>query len=69
MRRLMALVLVVTACDGGDRTTVRMDFTNLESEDDVHFAHARGFVSKTSATEPDRLKQLLATAFVGDRAE
>jgi len=45
-----------------------MDFTTLESENDVHFAHARGFVSKTSATEPERLKQLLATAFVGDNA-
>ena len=46
-----------------------MDFTNLESEDDVHFAHARGFVSKTSATEPERLKQLLAAAFVGDKTD
>ena len=47
----------------------RMDFTALESEDDVHFAHARGFVAKSTATEPERLKQLLASAFVSENED
>ncbi|MCH1507075.1 MAG: MYG1 family protein [Verrucomicrobiales bacterium] len=41
----------------------RMDFTRVGEEEDVHFAHGRGFVAKTSATEPDRLKELLAQAY------
>ncbi len=41
----------------------RMDFSALETNcDDVHFAHARGFVAKTSAADPDRLRELLAMA-------
>lgn len=43
----------------------RMDFTRVTGEEDVHFAHARGFVAKTSATEPERLQQLLRQAFCG----
>lgn len=35
-----------------------VDFTRIESEPDVHFAHKSGFVAKTTATDPDRLKQL-----------
>jgi hypothetical protein len=38
------------------------DFTRIESEPDVHFAHARGFVAKTSASDAARLRELLATA-------
>ena len=38
---------------------VRFDFTQIESEEDVHFAHRQGFIAKTSATDPDRLKALL----------
>jgi len=30
----------------------------------VHFAHARGFVAKTSTTDPTRLQALLALAGV-----
>ena len=41
----------------------RLDFTKLEFCEDVHFAHARGFVAKTSATEPTRLRELLKTAW------
>jgi len=41
---------------------LQLDFTLLENLDDVHFAHARGFVAKTSATIPSRLKELLAAA-------
>ncbi len=38
------------------------DFTRIADCPDVHFAHARGFVAKTSATDPARLRELLATA-------
>jgi Uncharacterised protein family (UPF0160) len=40
------------------------DFTRIEKEPDVHFAHARGFVAKTSAAEVARLRELLALAKV-----
>ncbi|MCG8598709.1 MAG: MYG1 family protein [Verrucomicrobiales bacterium] len=42
----------------------RLDFSQLEREDDVHFAHARGFVAKTSATELDRLLELMRAALI-----
>lgn len=38
----------------------RLDFTQVASEDDVHFAHNSGFLCKTSATELARLQELLA---------
>ena len=41
----------------------RMEFTRIGAEDDA-FAHARGFVAKTSATEKERLKELLRAAWV-----
>ena len=41
-----------------------LDFTRIQEEGDVHFAHARGFVAKTSATEPARLRELLEKAWV-----
>ena len=37
----------------------RMDFTQLKDEPDVHFTHAQGFIAKTSANKPERLKELL----------
>lgn len=40
----------------------RYDFTKIEAEPDVHFAHARGFVAKTSASETGRLRELLSRA-------
>lgn len=40
----------------------RLDFTRIAQEPDVHFAHLRGFVAKTSATDPHRLRQLLILA-------
>jgi hypothetical protein len=46
------------------RDNMRVDFTRLEGEPDVHFAHARGFVAKTTATDPQRLKKLLSKAQV-----
>ena len=44
---------------------LRLDFTRIGEESDVHFAHARGFVAKTSATETGRLKALVSAAWVG----
>lgn len=40
----------------------RLDFTRITDEADVHFAHLRGFVAKTSATEPKRLRELITIA-------
>lgn len=37
----------------------RLDFSAVEDEADVHFAHKSGFVCKTSATDPERLKALV----------
>lgn len=41
-----------------------LDFTRIAREPDVHFAHARGFVAKTSAHATDRLQALVAQATV-----
>jgi hypothetical protein len=41
-----------------------VNFSRINSEADVHFAHARGFVAKSSATEIDRLRELLKLAQV-----
>jgi len=41
-----------------------LNFTRIEAEADVHFAHARGFVAKSSATDPERLRKLLQLAQV-----
>jgi len=41
----------------------RMEFTLIGDEPDVHFAHARGFIAKTSATDPERLLDLLRDAW------
>jgi hypothetical protein len=38
---------------------LRFDFTKVEAEDDVHFAHRQGFIAKTTAIDPARLKELL----------
>jgi hypothetical protein len=43
----------------------KLDFSRVEGEPDVHFAHKTGFMCKTSATEPSRLKQLIAAAWAG----
>ena len=37
----------------------RLDFSRVQDESDVHFAHNSGFLCKTSATQPERLKELL----------
>jgi hypothetical protein len=40
-----------------------LDFTRIQDCEDVHFAHARGFVAKTSATDPGRLRVLLGQSW------
>lgn len=42
----------------------RLNFSQIESIDDVRFAHKRGFVAKVSTTDPSRLKELLELAIV-----
>ncbi len=42
----------------------RLDFSQIESLDEVRFAHKRGFVAKVSTTDPARLKELLELAVV-----
>ena len=41
----------------------KLDFTRVEAEEDVHFAHNSGFLCKTIATEEARLQELLAGAW------
>lgn len=45
-----------------------LDFTRIAGEPDVHFAHARGFVAKTSAHDAGRLQALVAQALVTSSA-
>ena len=40
----------------------RLDFSQLEGQPDVHFAHKTGFVCKTTATGPERLRELIRLA-------
>ena len=42
----------------------RLNFSKIENQHDVRFAHKRGFVAKVEATDPDRLKELLGMAVV-----
>ena len=39
-----------------------LDFSRLADEPEVHFTHNRGFIAKTSCTDPDRLKEMLLLA-------
>jgi hypothetical protein len=41
----------------------RMDFSKVEGEEDVHFAHARGFIAKTSAVDKERLQKMLIQSY------
>jgi hypothetical protein len=50
------------------RDNARLDFTRIAVEPDVHFAHARGFVAKTSAADTERLRRLLTLAGTGAAA-
>ncbi|MDB2499677.1 MAG: MYG1 family protein [Opitutales bacterium] len=40
-----------------------LDFVRVETELDVHFAHKKGFVAKSSATDPVRLRELIQIAW------
>lgn len=40
----------------------RLDFSQLDGEEDVHFAHKSGFMCKTTATDPLRLRELIQGA-------
>jgi GNAT superfamily N-acetyltransferase len=42
----------------------RLDFSRVEGEPDVHFAHKTGFLCKTSATDPARLRELVRGGWV-----
>lgn len=42
----------------------KLDFSRVEGEPDVHFAHKSGFMCKTSASEPARLKALIERAWI-----
>ncbi len=44
------------------RDSAKLDFSRIDHEQDVHFAHKRGFVAKTSATDMDRLLELVNLA-------
>jgi len=41
----------------------RLDFSRVEAEPDVHFAHKSGFMCKTTASDPARLKELITLAW------
>ncbi|MGB7325888.1 MAG: MYG1 family protein [Rubripirellula sp.] len=45
----------------------RLNFSQIESLDEVRFAHKHGFVAKVSTTDPARLKELLELAVVKDQ--
>ncbi|MFT6107258.1 MAG: hypothetical protein ACJA2W_000162 [Planctomycetota bacterium] len=47
----------------------RLDFSQIEGEPDVHFAHKSGFMCKTVAMEPERLKELIRGAVKVPSAE
>lgn len=41
----------------------QLDFSRVQGEPDVSFAHKSGFMCKTTATDPDRLRALVAAAW------
>jgi hypothetical protein len=45
-----------------------MEYTKIKFEEDVHFAHNRGFIAKTSATEQKRLFELVEKSLVFDHS-
>lgn len=42
----------------------QLDFARVQDEPDVRFAHKSGFMCKTSASEPTRLRELIAAAWI-----
>jgi len=57
-------ILTGVAMDSRYEDCPRLNFSQIESCEDVRFAHKRGFVAKVEATDPARLKELLALAVV-----
>ncbi|MEM8867224.1 MAG: MYG1 family protein [Verrucomicrobiota bacterium] len=49
--------------------SLRMEFTQIDKEPDVHFTHVRGFIAKTSTADQARLKELIANAYSKDEAK
>lgn len=45
-----------------------LDFSRVEGQPDVHFAHKSGFMCKTSATTPERLQELVKLAWRTQRS-
>ena len=43
----------------------QLDFSLVKDEQDVHFAHKSGFMCKTSATDQERLRALISSAWTG----
>lgn len=41
-----------------------LEFTKIESQEDVHFAHTQGFIAKTTATDESRLQELMKNSWV-----
>ena len=66
--RTHALIYPDRRGDGYGLTTYedcpRLNFSQIEGEQDVRFAHKRGFVAKVETTNPNRLKELLLLAVV-----
>ena len=67
--KMATVVALITPDRRGDgyglsrfRDNPALDFTRIAKNPDVHFAHARGYVAKTSATDPARLRELLRQA-------
>ncbi len=46
------------------RDNARLNFTRIATHKKIHFAHANGFVAKTSATDKEDIKQLLIQSLV-----
>lgn len=67
-REIQALVYPDRRGDGYGLTRYddcqRLNFSQIESLDEVRFAHKKGFVAKASTKDPMRLKQLLELAIV-----
>lgn len=42
-----------------------LDFARVEGQEDVHFAHKTGFMCKTTATDVERLKELVVMGWLG----
>ena len=59
-QRPISLLLDIMCLLGRYEDHPRFDFSRVQQEPDVHFAHKSGFMCKTTATDPDRLRALIA---------